>query len=117
LPLPDRPAIVVLPFTNMTGDAAQEYFFDGISDDIITAPSKLRWFFVIARNPSFIYKDKAVHMKKVAEELGIGYVVEGSVRKGDHRGDYRRDRAAALRRGKFSRPAQVARQHGMPGTW
>jgi len=81
LPLPDRPAIAVLPFANMSGDPEQEYFSDGISEDIITALSKLRWFFVIARNSSFIYKGKAVHMKQVAEELGVGYVVEGSVRK------------------------------------
>jgi TolB-like protein len=81
----DRPAIAVLPFTNMTGDPAQEYFSDGISEDIITALSKLRWFFVIARNSSFIYKDKAVHLKRVAEELGVGYVVEGSVRRGGDR--------------------------------
>ena len=81
LPLPDRPAIAVLPFTNMTGDPAQEYFSDGISEDIITALSKLRWFFVIARNSSFIYKGKAVHLKQIADELGVGYVVEGSVRK------------------------------------
>jgi TolB-like protein len=85
LPLPDRPAIAVLPFSNMTGDPAQEYFADGVSEDIITALSKLRWFFVIARNSSFIYKDKAVHLKQVAEELGVGYVVEGSVRKGGDR--------------------------------
>ncbi len=85
LPLPDRPAIAVLPFTNMSGDPEQEYFSDGISEDIITALSKLRWFFVIARNSSFIYKGKAVHMKQVAKELGVGYVVEGSVRKGGDR--------------------------------
>jgi TolB-like protein/Tfp pilus assembly protein PilF len=81
LPLPDRPAIAVLPFTNMSDDPEQEYFSDGISEDIITALSKLRWFFVIARNSSFIYKGKAVHIKQVAEELGVGYVLEGSVRK------------------------------------
>ena len=81
LPLSDRPAIAVLPFINMSGDPEQEYFSDGISEDLITALSKLRWFFVIARNSSFIYKGKAVHMKQVAEELGVGYVVEGSVRK------------------------------------
>src|ERR1700732_4818872 len=81
LPLPDRPAIAVLPFVNMSGDSEQDYFSDGISEDIITALSKLRWFFVIARNSSFIYKGKAVHMKQIAEELGVGYVVEGSVRK------------------------------------
>jgi TolB-like protein len=85
LPLPDRPAIAVLPFTNMSDDPEQEYFSDGISEDIITALSKLRWFFVIARNSSFIYKGKAVHMKQVAEELGVGYVVEGSVRKSGDR--------------------------------
>ena len=81
MPLPDRPAIAVLPFTNLSGEPEQEYFSDGISEDIITALSKLRWFFVIARNSSFIYKGKAVHMKQVAEELGVRYVVEGSVRK------------------------------------
>jgi TolB-like protein len=85
LPLPDRPAIAVLPFTNMSGDPEQEYFSDGISEDIITALSKLRWFFVIARNSSFTYKGKAVHMKQIADELGVGYVVEGSVRKGGDR--------------------------------
>jgi TolB-like protein/cytochrome c-type biogenesis protein CcmH/NrfG len=85
LPLPDRPAVAVLPFINMSGDSEQEYFSDGISEDIITALSKLRWFFVIARNSSFIYKGKAVHMKQVAEELGVGYVVEGGVRKSGDR--------------------------------
>jgi TolB-like protein len=85
LPLPDRPAIAVLPFINMSGEPEQEYFSDGISEDIITALSKLRWFFVIARNSSFIYKGKAVHLKQVAEELGVRYVVEGSVRRGGDR--------------------------------
>ncbi len=85
LPLPDRPAIAVLPFDNMSGDQEQEYFSDGISEDIITALSKLRWFFVIARNSSFTYKGKAVHMKQVAAELGVRYVVEGSVRKNGDR--------------------------------
>jgi TolB-like protein len=85
LPLPDRPAIAVLPFVNMSGEAEHEYFSDGISEDIITALSKLRWFFVIARNSSFTYKGKAVHMKQIAEELGVGYVVEGSVRKSGDR--------------------------------
>src|SRR5262249_13084832 len=85
LSLPDRPAIAVLPFTNLSGEAEQEYFSDGISEDIITALSKLRWFFVIARNSSFIYKGRAVHMKQIAEELGVRYVVEGSVRKGGDR--------------------------------
>ncbi len=85
LPLPDRPAIAVLPLTNMSGNPEQEYFSDGISEDIITALSKLRWFFVIARNSSFIYKGKAVHLKQIAEELGVRYVVEGSVRRSGDR--------------------------------
>jgi TolB-like protein/Tfp pilus assembly protein PilF len=85
LTLPDRPAIAVLPFVNMSGDPEQEYFSDGISEDIITALSKLRWFFVIARNSSFVYKGRSVHLKQVAEELGVRYVVEGSVRKGGER--------------------------------
>jgi TolB-like protein len=85
LPLHDRAAIAVLPFTNMTGDPGQEYFSDGISEDIITALSKLRSFFVIARNSSFIFKGKSVHMKQVAEQLGVGYVVEGSVRRSGNR--------------------------------
>jgi TolB-like protein/cytochrome c-type biogenesis protein CcmH/NrfG len=85
LPLPDRPAIAVLAFANMSDDPEQEYFSDGISEDIITALSKLRWFFVIARNSSFIYKGKAVHMRQIAEELGVRYVVDGSVRKGGDR--------------------------------
>jgi TolB-like protein/class 3 adenylate cyclase/cytochrome c-type biogenesis protein CcmH/NrfG len=85
LPLSDRTAIAVLPFTNMTGDPGQEYFSDGVSEDIITALSKLRSFAVIARNSSFIYKGKSVHIKQVADELGVGYVVEGSVRRGGDR--------------------------------
>jgi len=85
LPFPDRPAIAVLPFINMSDDPQQEYFSDGISEDIITALSRLRWFFVIARNSTFVYKGKAVHIKQVGEELGVGYVVEGSVRKAGDR--------------------------------
>ena len=85
LPLLDRPAIAVLPFSNLSGDPEQEYFSDGISEDLITALSKLRWFLVIARNSSFIYKGKAVHLKQVAQDLGVRYVVEGSVRKAAER--------------------------------
>ena len=84
-PAPDRPVIAVLPFNNMSDDPEQEYFSDGISEDLITALSKLRWFFVIARNSSFIYKNKAVHVRQVGEELGAGYVVEGSVRRSGDR--------------------------------
>ncbi|MCK1740999.1 winged helix-turn-helix domain-containing protein [Bradyrhizobium sp. 139] len=85
LALPDRPAIAVLPFTNMSGDREQDYFSDGISEDIITALSKLRWFFVVARNSSFVYKGRAVHMHEVARELGVRYVLEGSVRRSGDR--------------------------------
>jgi TolB-like protein/class 3 adenylate cyclase len=81
----DRPSLAVLPFVNMSGDAEQEYFADGITEDIITALSKLRWFFVIARNSSFIYKGKAVDVKRVARDLGVRYVLEGSVRKSGSR--------------------------------
>jgi len=84
-PLPDRPSIAVLPFINMSGDSEQDYFSDGISEDIITALSKLRWFFVIARNSSFVYKSRSVHLKQIASELGVAYVVEGSVRKAGDR--------------------------------
>jgi TolB-like protein len=81
----DRAAIAVLPFTNMSGEAEQDYFSDGISEDIITALSKLRWFYVIARNSSYIYKGKSVHLNEIGEQLGVDYVVEGSVRKeGEH---------------------------------
>jgi TolB-like protein/class 3 adenylate cyclase len=81
----DQPTLAVLPFVNMSGDPEQEYFADGISEDIITGLSKLRWFFVIARNSSFTYKGKAVDVKRVARELGVRYVLEGSVRKGGNR--------------------------------
>src|SRR5262249_15250482 len=77
----NRPSIAVLPFANMGDDPEQEYFADGISEDIITGLSKLRWFFVVARNSSFIYKGKAVDVKRVSRELGVRYVLEGSVRK------------------------------------
>jgi TolB-like protein/DNA-binding winged helix-turn-helix (wHTH) protein/cytochrome c-type biogenesis protein CcmH/NrfG len=85
LPALDRTAIAVLPFANLSGEPEQEYFSEGIAEDIITALSKLRWFYVIARNSSFSYRGKSVHHKQIGEELGVGYVVEGSVRKdGDH---------------------------------
>jgi TolB-like protein len=81
LSLPDRPSIAVLPFQNMSGDAEQEYFADGIVEEIITALSRMRWLFVIARNSSFTYKGRAVDVKQVGRELGVRYVLEGSVRK------------------------------------
>ena len=81
LPLPDRPSIAVLPFANMSGDPEQEYFADGMVEEIITALSRIRWLFVIARNSSFTYKGQAVDVKQVGRELGVRYVLEGSVRK------------------------------------
>ena len=81
LPLPDKPSIAVLPFQNMSGDPEQEYFADGMVEDIITALSRFKSLFVIARNSSFIYKGKAVDVKQVGRELGVRYVLEGSVRK------------------------------------
>src|SRR6266478_7666597 len=85
LPLPDKPSIAVLPFSNMSGDPAQEYFADGITEDIITALSKVRWFFVIARNSSFGYKGKSPDIRQVGRELGVRYVLEGSVRRAGDR--------------------------------
>jgi adenylate cyclase len=81
LELPDKPSIAVLPFTNMSGDTEQEYFTDGITEDIITALSNVQSFFVIARNSTFTYKGKAVDVKQVGRELGVHYVLEGSARK------------------------------------
>jgi TolB-like protein/class 3 adenylate cyclase len=81
LALPDRPSIAVLPFANMSGDPEQEYFADGMVEEIITALSRIRWLFVIARNSSFIYKGQAIDVKQVGRELGVRYVLEGSVRK------------------------------------
>jgi TolB-like protein/Flp pilus assembly protein TadD len=85
LPLPDRPSIAVLPFTNMSDDRDQEYFADGISEDLITGLSRIRWLFVIARNSTFVYKDRAVDVKQVSRELGVRYVLEGSVRRAGKR--------------------------------
>jgi adenylate cyclase len=85
LPLPDKPSIAVLPFDNMSGDPEQEYFSDGITEDIITQLSRFHWFFVIARNSSFTFKGRAVNVKDVAHELGVRYVLEGSVRRAGDR--------------------------------
>ena len=85
LPLPDKPSIAVLPFANMSNDPDQEFFADGIAEDIITALSRIRWFFVIARNSTFTYKGQAVDVKQVGRELGVRYVLEGSVRKAANR--------------------------------
>jgi TolB-like protein len=79
--LPDKPSIAVLPFQNMSGDPEQEYFADGMVEEIITALSRIRWLFVIARNSSFTYKGQAIDVKQVGRELGVRYVLEGSVRK------------------------------------
>jgi len=80
-PLPDKPSVAVLPFENMSGDPEQEYFADGMVEEIITALSRFKWLFVIARNSSFTFKGKAVDVKEVGRRLGVRYVLEGSVRK------------------------------------
>jgi TolB-like protein/class 3 adenylate cyclase len=85
LPLPNRPSIAVLPFENLSDDPDQEYFADGMVEEIITALSRIRWLFVIARNSSFAYKDRAMDMKQVGRELGVRYLLEGSVRKAGSR--------------------------------
>ena len=85
LPLPDKPSLAVLPFQNLTGDAEQEYFVDGMVEEITTVIARLPWLFVIARNSAFTYKGKPVDVKQVAQELGVRYVLEGSVRKAANR--------------------------------
>src|SRR5437867_4346456 len=85
LPLPAKPSIAVLPFQNMSGDPEQDYFADGMVEEIITALSRIRWLFVIARNSSFTYKGRAVDVKQIGRELGVRYVLEGSVRKAGSR--------------------------------
>src|SRR5437870_1783574 len=81
LPLPDKPSIAVLPFANMSGDPEQDYFADGMVEEIITALSRIRWLFIIARNSNFNYKGHAFDVKQVGRELGVRYVLEGSVRR------------------------------------
>ena len=85
LALPDKPSIAVLPFQNMSGDPEQEYFADGMVEDIITGLSRIKWLFVIARNSSFVYKGKAVDIRQVGRELGVRYVLEGGVRRAGNR--------------------------------
>jgi len=85
LALPDKPSIAVLPFQNMSGDPEQEYFADGMVEEITTALSRIRWLFVIARNSTFTYKGRAIDVKQVGRELGVRYVLEGSVRKAGSR--------------------------------
>ena len=85
LALPDRPSIAVLPFTNMSGDSEQDYFVDGIAEEIIIALSRVRWFFVIARHSTFAYRNKGMDAKQIARELGVRYVLAGSVRRADDR--------------------------------
>src|SRR5579862_7453297 len=85
LALPEKPSLVILPFQNMTGDAEQEYFVDGMVEEITTAIARLPWLFVVARNSAFAYKGKPLDVKQVARELGVRYVLEGSVRKAANR--------------------------------
>src|SRR5262249_23968210 len=85
LALPEKPSIAVLPFINLSGEPGQEYFVDGMVEEITTAIAKVPWLFVIARDSSFTYKGKTVDVKQVSRELGVRYVVEGSVRKSGNR--------------------------------
>src|SRR5437764_6509803 len=85
LPLPDKPSIAVLPFANMSDDPDQAHFADGVSEDLITGLARIRWLFVIARNSSFVYKNRAVDVKEVSRELGVRYGLEGSVRRAGNR--------------------------------
>ena len=85
LSLPDKPSIAVLPFVNMSGDPEQEYFTDGITEDIITELSRFHSLFVIARNSSFSYKGQSPDIRRVGKELGVRYVLEGSIRKSAQR--------------------------------
>jgi Predicted integral membrane protein len=84
-PLPEKPSIAVLPFVNLSQDASQDYFIDGVVEDIVSALSRIRWMFVIARNSSFTYKGQAVNITQVGRELGVRYVLEGSMRKAANR--------------------------------
>ena len=90
LPLPDKPSLAVLPFQNLSGDPEQEYFVDGVVEEIITAISRLPWLFVIARNSSFAYKGKSPDLRQVGRELGVRYVLEGSLRKSRQPGSHHR---------------------------
>ena len=119
LTLPDKPSIAVLPFTNLSGDPEQEYFADGLVEDIITALSRVRSFFVIARNSSFTYKGRAVDVRQVSRELGVRYVLEGSIRKAGARlriagqlvdGITRRCRLGRPLRGRHQRHLRAAGQ-------
>src|SRR5207249_6102884 len=85
LELPDKPSIAVLPFQNMSGDPEQEYFADGMVEEITTAIARMPWLFVIARNSSFTYKGRAIDVKQVGRELGVRYALEGSVRRSGNR--------------------------------
>jgi TolB-like protein len=104
--LPDKPSIAVLPFTNMSGDPEQEYFADGMVEEIITALSRIRWLFVIARNSSFTYKGQTTDVKQVGRELGVRYVLEGSVRKAGGRVRIAAQPAALLRARSSREPHQ-----------
>ena len=85
VPVAEEPSLAVLPFLNLSGDAEQEYFADGMVEEIITALSRIRWLFVTARNSTFAYKNQHVDVKQVGRELGVRYVLEGSVRKSANR--------------------------------
>jgi adenylate cyclase len=119
LPLPDKPSIAVLPFANMSGDPEQEYFADGMVEEIITALSQIRWLFVIARNSSFTYKGQTIDVKRVGRELGVRYILEGSVRKAGGRVRIRSTMSSSFRtrwrRASLGSSSQPYRLPRLPG--
>ena len=108
LSLPDKPSIAVLPFQNMSGDPEQDYFADGMVEDIVTGLSRIKWLFVIARNSSFVYKGRAVDVRQAGRELGVRYLVEGGVRRSGSRGSARDGSAGRSRNGRASLGRQVS---------
>ena len=112
LALPDRPSIAVLPFQNMSGDTEQEYFVDGMVEDIITGLSRIEWLFVIARNSSFTFKGRAVDVKQVGRELGVRYVLEGSRARGRRRVRGSPRRWSRARPGRMSGPSATIVRFG-----
>jgi TolB-like protein len=122
LSLPERPSIAVLPFVNMSRDPEQEYFVDGMAEEIITALARCSWLFVIARNSSFTYKNKVVDVRQIGRELGVRYVLEGSVRRvGDRLRRQKRGKGFASPRARSKSPKTTATSCGWrplrSGSW
>ena len=117
LALPKKPSVAVLPFVNMSGDPGQAYFSDGVTEDIITALSQFQSLFVIARNSTFTYKDKAVDVRTVARELGVRYVLEGSIRRAGNRLGGRSGRRGQVDRARAVRQCGLRLDGPAPGDW